>query len=371
MWVSKQTIAVLLTSVSILSCGNNKSSFRGAPRAAQPHAETKGHNPATTLATDRSQAQTSEKNNDASDTEIQNKQISTNQLEMSVFAKTGLDSIRSFLHHRLESKNKNHAAQAEELAQSIQNVKVNIDSDSNTVFIKITQDNRENILVGKLNMAGVAIIPPSKRGSLSAQFICLNRIETECFNSVIEIQDRSRNNATAIILNQKSNANFRFKKHLQSGEQNAVAVFNTYLSNTEELNNSKQSIRSILVETFEVINARSAIRIAFIARDGQTIYVQGPLLVSSTQSHLTNIPLELSYTLDDLKAFERFVGNLTTNLAEQFSEIALVQFSSLGKVTLSFRSNQIGGQTDSMLIELFILKNQLKNVSQVQKQLLN
>ena len=354
-------VMAMVLATLLSSCQNSKSSIKEPVRDTQPKEQTRAVEQVTTPHNSKEKKDEnpiSETNENRSrETEAK----ASFQPLPSLYASTGLTSVKRLVLDRFAQKNYGNEKAAEQLALSIEDVKIGIVDSSNRVILKMIKDKKTIILSGKLNERGIAHIKATSKSPIEAKVICLDRIETQCFNTLIEIRDLSYQGATVYILNQKTNANFKFKARVFDEKRSSLEHLSHYLSNTEKQLNTLKSLRSILVETFEVIGGKSATRIAFIARDGQVIKVQGPLYKSATDIEVTNIPLELDEDLDDLLPFERFVGTMKTSLAESISEIALIQYNQDNHMTLSFRDFQTGRHDESLIVELFCLKPQIKS----------
>jgi hypothetical protein len=368
-----QFLTILLATVSILSCGSNKSSTSANIRAAQPQAQTQTQDsdkkatiPSSIEGGLKGKSESAPSHEVNAQAEAQDPTQSQNH---SLYASTGLVSVKKLAAEKLLQKNQKKERPALELAQSIENFRITIDKDTHRVFIDLDRNKQKLTLVGILDATGVAFIKPTKRIPLEAKVICLDRIETRCFSTLIELTDTKLAGASAIIISQKTNANFKFKAREETQSNQPLDVLNRYLLNTEKRLDTAQSLRSILVETFEVINGKSATRIAFIARNGEVISFQGPLLKSATDTDLTNIVLDLNYDLEDLNDFERYVGAFKMTLAESLSEIALIQYDTENKMTLSFRQIVQGKSDDALLVELYRQPSQIKTLNQIKLRL--
>jgi len=364
-------LVLSIATTSLLSCGGSKSSSRGNIKAAQPQGQAQAQNQTNHAAPLSPEGKPLDSGTPKSSYEGGEESQSTSSIKDSsqlipgVYGETGLNSIRRLITEDLAQNNKGKEREASDFSKSIKNFDITIDTTNNRVILTLTLEQKPISLAGFIDSTGVARIKATSSNQIEAKVICLDRIETQCFTALVKLKDLSRNGVTSLILSQKTNANFNFKALEASHSSSPLKTLSDYLLNTEKRSSTNQSIRSILVETFEVIGAKAATRIAFIARDGEVIKVQGPLLKSLTGSELTNIPLEVSYEFYDLVPFEEYVGDLKSNLAETISEVALIQYNTQEKMTLSFRYFEEGKYDETLKVELFRIRASLKNINQV------
>lgn len=355
MKTATQTLVVTLASLLLLNCGSNSESKSSPTRVSTPT------EPVVRVASDETSPSTAKVQFTGEDL-MREELAKKNQEEALMFSdrysQTGLSGIANLVEKRLNTLNQNRTNAAIKAAESIQDVKIEAlsdDSDNIRLTLVLKEANRtlsQTALVGAVNELGTASMQGNLTQGIDAQIICLTRNLGTCFTAYIELTFNNQDGVKVGVLTRATNANY---KNSYPDTQNSPRFDRLveYFKNTDRQANVGNRIYSILVDTFQVINGRSGIRLGFIANNGQTIYVSGNLPKGFGDTYLTNTLLQQDLNLDDLVAYEAKLGQLTTDLMDSIDEIALIQNDGANTLGVQFVVRNNNNVESILNIQLF------------------
>lgn len=191
----------------------------------------------------------------------------------------------------------------------------------------------------ELNQAGVGTLylPSTRleRGSI----MCLDRNTSTCHSAMIRIilkDNKTGLAAVARAISRKTSANFDFKMPAQTGHNAEFERLAQMFLNTEKKNGAINSLRRVLVESFEVIGGGSGMKISMVTNEDQAIVGSGPLLIPASGGISTNVTLDRDAHLTDLMAYDRGSG-FKLDFHNSIEEMRLIGNDGSKELTLALK----------------------------------
>lgn len=255
----------------------------------------------------------------------------------SVYTGAGKDDLRQYL---TESMNKVRDEDKRQknlsLARSIESVRARVDVVASQAVVTIGSKRSSTpiILSGQMGQNGNARLS-SRSSGMTGTMTCLDLNNSTCYVSLIRV--RSQGAVAAIIVRHTAaDANVNIPQD-RKGTNDFLRLVDLF-SNTKERNGEPNSLREILVQSFEVINGVSGIKVSIISKENQLITASGPLVGASDGSKLTNVIMQRDLNLEDLIEVERHSA-FKTDLNHAIQEIRMVENDGVGNVSLLMTVN--------------------------------
>ncbi len=223
----------------------------------------------------------------------------------------GDDYLRDYLTQKMKSvENADVRRRNQTAAENVRGVRTRIDRETGDVLVSVVREVRGQIqtslLGGILNAAGVTPLKAQGDSNVKGSLVCLDLNVRTCYVAAIRLEiGHSGGKSVVRVISRKTNANFDFRlprQYVQGAREfnRLVEMF----ANTEQKNGQRNSLRRVLVETFEVINGRSGVKMSLVSNENEVIVGSGPLLGSTGGGVVTNVEFGRDQHLDDLVDYE-------------------------------------------------------------------
>lgn len=224
-------------------------------------------------------------------------------------------------------------------ANKITMARTNIDRTTGDVLISIQRvenGRTQNLrLAGTLTAEGIAQLSPiSSAVAVKGSLICLDQDSRTCYTTRVRLEfGRPGHRGVVNIINRRTLANFDFHLPAEISRNLEFRKFLSLFMNTERRNGSYNSLREIMVDSFEVMNGRSGIKFSLISYENELIVAEGPLLAPANGGIATNIIMRRDPYLDDLVDLETRRG-FKSNIHNSLSDVRLITNDGTRKFTL-------------------------------------
>ena len=264
----------------------------------------------------------------------------------SEYTTASADYLHAHLKERMNSiSDAGQRRRNKEAAESIRGVRVgmngtNADSSEVSVAVAIEKSGKTEILKlgGILRSKGPVQLfvtgSEGNRNNVKGTFVCLDENPDTCFVSLITLHmGRGSNSSVVKMISRKTNANFTLTLPEQRGNNPAFNRLVSLFLNTTQRIRTGNSLRTILLETAEVINGRSSMKLSMISRENQVIVGSGPLLASKG-GQTTNVLLKRDTHLLDLIDLQNG-QEFKLNIHESINEMRLIGNDRKGCLTIA------------------------------------
>lgn len=284
----------------------------------------------------------------------------------------GTDFMRDYLIQKMDSvqdqanKQRNQSA-----SERVQSARLNIDSSTGDVLVTVKMDgvSRDIHLAGSLNEYGTArLVPTGSSGPVKGGTImCLDRSADTCFatHARLVVGEPGRRGFINILF-RKTSANFDFKLPAKAASTREFARILEMFSNTERRTGLPNSLREILVESFEVIKGRSGIKVSMITYENEVIVASGPLLAAEDGGTLTNVLMSREPFFQDLVDLENRRA-FKTSIHNSIPEIRMVTNDGQKEITLALLMNpDANNQRDSLNVTIVRQHRAIRSMSEIE-----
>lgn len=249
---------------------------------------------------------------------------------------TGLNQFRNLIESDLAKKNRQ--AKATELADTMVDsidmfeFRYDIVNQSANLLLVTRSGNTLNrqMLIGRYQSNQMQLSNPER--SVEAKVICLDAIDNQCFESYIELKFKTLNQARVGLIYRRRNANYVYTSISRLLVHPRAETFASYLRNSVSKQVQLPWVTTVVVDSFEVINGRSGLRLSLLGNDGMLFsslanlgYTQAQLAsmhnsfkLSSDFSHI-GVELRAPTVIDGNKLVEKMFLLQTNPLLDQFT----------------------------------------------------
>jgi hypothetical protein len=285
----------------------------------------------------------------------------------------GDDYLRDYLLSKLNSvQDQNIKKRNQAEAEKIQQVRTNIDRETGDVLVTVKRQNNGKVqtimLGGSLNVAGIAQLAPANNQAIRGTLLCLDRSEQTCFTARIRLEIGEPGNRGIVnIISRRTLANFDYKYPATMGNNREFRRLVDLFDNTERKNGNTHSLRTILVDSFEVMNGRSAIKFSLISHQDEVIVASGPLLAPEDGGILTNVDMERELYLEDLVDLQNN-RNFKTSMHKSLNDVRMISNDGQKRFTLSMTVRPDENGDESTLRVTFVRVHRgIKSLTQLQE----
>ena len=323
-----------------------------------------------------------DKRQDAEDDENDSKQVTTQVPGSTVlvahpvgtkFTGTGEDSLRSELLQRMDTAISDKATKERDLkaAESIRAVNVRLDRRTGdaavNVIMHVGNKNENILLAGALDVRGsTKLVATNSKTAISGHLVCMDKDQKNCFTAYIRLNiGAAGKRATVAVISRKTNANYHFNMPQTMSGHGAFEKLVNMFANTDKQIKSGNSIKTIIVETFEVLHARSGIRITVLSQEGEMVSASGPLLGAADGDFLTNVRMNMSnMPLEDFAELKSARASYKTGVQSSLSQVRMI--GNDGKREIAVRYSFANGRgEDSFNVVFKRFRSDVKSADEI------
>lgn len=274
------------------------------------------------------------------------------------YTAAGDDYFRGYMMQKIdESKDAKTKTKMLAAAESVQRVRFNADRQTGDVAVNLLLDakkgNETVLLGGTFEENGIAELASAK-GGIKGTLVCLDRDQATCYTAHLSIvMPKFGKDVRVHIISRKTTANFDYKFPTTQSGNREFARFVEMLSNTEKKNGELNSLRNILVESFEILGGRSGMKLSMISNEGETIVASGPLLGSEVGGMLTNVRMSREPFYEDLADLQKG-QTLREGMQRTISEIRLIGNDGRKTLIMSFKMRAMPNSLEESLQVTFV-----------------
>lgn len=200
---------------------------------------------------------------------------------------TGLNQFRNIIQHDLNKKNHNNKSQelANTMIDSIESVEFRYDiinqSASLQLITNISSLSKRQSLNGRYNSNQMSLLNSDQ--SVKAKVICLDSQNNQCYEAYIELTFNKLHRARVGLIYRRRNGNYNITSITQRILHPGAESFASYLRNTSERVVQLPWLLTVVIDSFEVINGRSGVRLSLVGNDGMILSSHASLGFTQTQ----------------------------------------------------------------------------------------
>lgn len=221
------------------------------------------------------------------------------------YAAAGDDYLVEYISQQMKSI-KDKAVQKRNLlaAESIESIETKIDSKTGDVIVTLNRTVgktlKKEMLGGTINRAGITRLG-SENQNLRGKFVCMDEDQAFCQTAVLDIEfGKGADKAIVKAVLRKTAADFFWTRPtLETASADFKNLFDLF-DNSERRTDVDNSLKTILVESTEIINGRSHARVTFVTEGGQVMSMSAPLLLPRGSTGLTNVRMERNIRFESL-----------------------------------------------------------------------
>ncbi len=263
------------------------------------------------------------------------------------------DYLRGYLQQKLASvEDESVRERNKSEARKIKNVRMVIDSETGDVAVTIVRrldgQNKSSLLGGAFDSHGIVRLSSQENHSIRGILMCLDRTDKTCYSARIRLEiGQPGSRAIVHLIYRRTSANFDY--HLPTAVSNNsefVRLVDLFY-NAEDHNGRSNSLRSALIDTFEVINGRSGLRVSLTSNENELITASGPLVNASQGS----VSLDRERNFDDLVDLKEG-HSFKRRMHDTISNVILTGNDASREITLSFavRPEALSGKEESLSV---------------------
>lgn len=348
------TLTLSLLALSTVSCSSSKSSS-SSPRSVPAQAANKNQSEAN--ATNKKPQEAHESNNqsgqtksvsESEETTTQAQEPATLQVQEAQFAATSRGQIRELILSKLAQMTAAERSAQQAFVKSIEAIGSRVGNTQHLTTVTLSINGRLISLAGTLKDDRVASL--RSNSDLYGYFTCLDQSPSTCFEQLIELRSNRLGKSAVFVHVRRMNADFEFESRLYKNAE--LQKLNEILLNTEAGVTSAKALKTIVIQTTEIIGGPSHIEILLLQRSGGAIALHAPLYVASNDStglSLTQMePLGNSSLLSDLtqQGTRLYLNHRLTAQLVRFQADAFVE---LNLQALEFNNKERGEQLPLLL----------------------
>ncbi|MBX2995395.1 MAG: hypothetical protein KF681_11245 [Bdellovibrionaceae bacterium] len=269
----------------------------------------------------------------------------------------GDDYLRGYLTQKMNSvrddsvRSRNQAA-----ANSVRGVRTRIDRETGDVLVSVVRDKGGRtetvVLGGTLSAEGTTALIAQNNSGVKGSLVCLDRNVRTCFVASIRLEiGRPGSKAVVRVISRKTNANFdwRFPRSFNQANREFNRLVEMF-ANTERKNGQRNSLRRVLVETFEIINGRSGVKMSLVSNENEVIVGSGPLLGAQGGGIVTNVEFGRDPHIEDLVDYENG-RDFKSNMHDSISDFRMIGNDGKKEITILFTVRPaVGGQEENLRV---------------------
>ena len=264
------------------------------------------------------------------------------------FASTSRSPLRELLLSQLAQTTTAERKAHHDLVKSIESVGVRVGNTQQLTTLTLRLNGKLISLTGLLNEDRVAFL--RSHSELYGYLTCLDQSPSTCFEQLLELRSKNMGRAAVFILIRRINADFEFENRSYNNFE--LQKWNNVLLNTEAAESSTLALKTIIVQTTEIISGPSEIEVLLIQRSGETLALHAPLYVAendSTGLSLTQMtPLADSSLISDLTRQGRRIY-LNHRLTAQLVRFQPDSFVELNLKAIGFNTKERNEQLPLLL----------------------
>lgn len=348
------TLTLSLFALSTVSCSSSKSSS-SSPRVVPAQAANKNNSEAA--ATDKNNQNPRETTHQGTQTKspgasegatTQEKESATLQVQEAQFAPTSRGQIRELLLSKLAQMTEAERSAQQDLIRSIEAIGTRVGNTQGLTTVTLNINGRLISLAGTLKDNRVASL--RSHSDLYGYLTCLDQSPSTCFEQLIELRSERLGKSAVFVLVRRMNADFEFESRTYKNSE--LQKLNEVLLNTEAGVTSAKALKTIVVQTTEIMGGPSHIEILLLQRSGEAIALHAPLYVASNDS------TGLSLTQMEALANSSLLSDLTQQGTRLYLNhrltAQLVRFQADSFVELNFQALGFNGRERNEQLSLLL-----------------
>ena len=246
-------------------------------------------------------------------------------------------------------------------AEMIENVETKISATADIILDLTLKENDKavvyslaGILNGDLN-ANLKATAAGGKKKMTAKLTCLDVDQSMCFVSLIklDIVNEDKTSTQVSIVVRKTYTNYYWEKPATTSNLTKSALDLVSLLEDSELRKAgKAKIISMVMDSFEVVNGRSAMSAAIVADNNEVIALSGALLLSEGPTRNTsNVLLKQEIRERQISGILN-PGKIRKNLSAGIRSAKLVSIEAGTRYSIVLDLATTSGQNEKMLLRL-------------------
>ena len=289
------------------------------------------------------------------------------------FTGAGEDSLRSEMIQRLDAASTDKASKARnvKVAESIRAVNVRLDRRTGdaavNVIMHVGSKNENILLAGALDARGTTkLVATNSKMAISGHLVCMDQNEKTCFTAYVRLSiNEAGKKAIVGVISRKTNANYDFKMPKTMSGNGSFEKLVKMFDNTSRGIKGSNSVKTVIVESFEVINGRSGLRVTVLSQEGEMISASGPLLGANDGDFLTNVRMNLSnLPLEDFAELKNPRASYKTGIQKSLSQVRMIGNDGKREVALRYSFDNGRGE-DSFNVVFKRTRNEIKSADDI------